>query len=102
MSHWIYDTIITVVRKQVCQISVHATASDIKGETFTCRQGQGVRLNPATAPGTLKPIIMNVNAETKAGRQTAQSKPADYCKPLSPKNPQTAKLVDFRECCLRI
>lgn len=70
-------------------ISVHATP-DTKSETFICWQGKDEHSNPANSPRSCKPIIINVNTETKAGRKTTLTKSGDYCE-----TPKTATVGRF-------
>lgn len=66
-------------------ISVHATPLNMKGETSNLLARARHAFKASESPRYFKPVIINVNAETKAGREIAQTKQRDYGKNLSPK-----------------
>ena len=57
----------------------------MKGETSNLLARARHAFKASESPRYFKPVIINVNAETKAGREIAQTKPRDYGKNLSPK-----------------
>lgn len=76
-------------------ISVHATPLDMKDETFICWQGKDMHANPAR---NFKHIIINVNAETKAGRKTVPTKSGRLLLKPKPQNPPKLQQIGSRAC----